>query len=169
MNIIENHIFTLEECKNHMLDSAAKMANDFNIDITDDDVFEVNSFDSCVDDDYQWHMCNVIQFKASEIIGDKEKELDKSDSAGLNDDIHKYSDEVYKELKSIYEPLPMYGCATNYAETSLGEVIEDIDARPKYEVFKELCNYHGIAPSTVEYLYESIWGKPKDKTVGYFL
>lgn len=30
-------------------------------------------------------------------------------------------------------------------------------------------NYHGIAPSTVEYLYESIWGKPKDKTVGYFL
>lgn len=66
-------IGTLEECKNHMLDSAAKMANDFNIDITDDDVFEVNSFDSCVDDDYQWHMCNVIQFKASEIIGDKEK------------------------------------------------------------------------------------------------
>ena len=63
----------------------------------------------------------------------------------------------------------MYGCATNYAETSLGEVIEDIDARPKYEVFKELCNYHGIAPSTVEYLYESIWGKPKDKTFGYFL
>lgn len=56
-------IGTLEECKNHMLDSAAKMANDFNIDITDDDVFEVNSFDSCVDDDYQWHMCNVIQFK----------------------------------------------------------------------------------------------------------
>lgn len=162
-------IGTLEECRNHMLDSTAKMANDFNIDITDDDVFEVNSFDSCVDDDCQWHMCNVIQFKASEIIGDKEKELDKSDSAGLNDDIHKYSDEVYKELKSIYEPLPMYGCAPNYAETSLGEVIEDIDTRPKYDVFKELCNYHGIAPSTVEYLYESIWGKPKDKTVGYFL
>ena len=162
-------IGTLEECRNQMLDSAAKMANDFNIDITDDDVFEVNSFDSCVDDDCQWHMCNVIQFKASEIIGYKEKELDKSDSAGLNDDIHKYSDEVYKELKSIYEPLPMYGCAPNYAETSLGEVIEDIDTRPKYDVFKELCNYHGIAPSTVEYLYESIWGKPKDKTVGYFL
>lgn len=159
----------LEECKNHMLDSTAKMANDYDIDITNDDIFEVNSFDSCIDDDYQWHMNNIILFKASEIIGDKEKELDKSDSAGLNDDIHKYSDEVYKELKSIYEPLPMYGCATNYAETSLGEVIEDIDARPKYEVFKELCNYHGIAPSTVEYLYESIWGKPKDKTVGYFL
>ena len=41
------------------------------------------------------------------------------------------------------------------------------DQNMKY--LKELCNYHGIAPSTVEYLYESIWGKPKDKTVGYFL
>ena len=29
---------------NHMLDSTAKMANDYDIDITNDDIFEVNSF-----------------------------------------------------------------------------------------------------------------------------
>ena len=166
-------IGTLEECKNHMLDSTAKMANDYDIDITNDDIFEVNSFDSCIDDDYQWHMNNIIQFKVDK-HENKEAESKEAGTTILtseesNNNAHKYSDEVYKELKSMYEPLPMYGCAPNYAETSLGEVIEDIDTRPKYDVFKELCNYHGIAPSTVEYLYESIWGKPKDKTVGYFL
>lgn len=70
-------IGTLEECRNHMLDSTAKMANDFNIDITDDDIFEVNSFDSCIDDDYQWHMNNIILFKADEIIQDEKKSLKK--------------------------------------------------------------------------------------------
>lgn len=173
-------IGTLEECKNHMLDSTAKMANDFNIDITDDDVFEVNSFDSCVDDDYQWHMNNIILFKADEIIQDEKKESKETEpeetgatiltSEESNNNGHKYSDEIYEELKDyMYGPIPGYGVTSDYVETSLEEIIEDIDARPKYEVFKELCNYHGIAPSTVEYLYESIWGKPKDKTVGYFL
>ena len=65
-------------------------------------------------------------------------------------------DEVYKELKSMYEPLPMYSCSLSHVETSLEEVIKDIDASPKHEIFKNLCNCHGIAPSTVEYLYESI-------------
>lgn len=173
-------IGTLEECRNQMLDSAAKMANDFNIDITDDDVFEVNSFDSCIDDDYQWHMNNIILFKADEIIQDEKKESKETEpeetgatiltSEESNNNGHKYSDEIYEELKDyMYGPIPGYGVTSDYVETSLEEIIEDIDARPKYEVFKELCNYHGIAPSTVEYLYESIWGKPKDKTVGYFL
>lgn len=173
-------IGTLEECKNHMLDSTAKMANDFNIDITDDDIFEVNSFDSCIDDDYQWHMNNIILFKADEIIQDEKKESKETEpeetgatiltSEESNNNGHKYSDEIYEELKDyMYGPIPGYGVTSDYVETSLEEIIEDIDARPKYEVFKELCNYHGIAPSTVEYLYESIWGKPKDKTVGYFL
>lgn len=93
-------------------------------------------------------------------------EVNKEES---NNNAHKYSDEVYKELKSMYEPLPMYSCSLSHVETSLEEVIKDIDASPKHEIFKNLCNCHGIAPSTVEYLYESIWGKPKDKTVGYFL
>lgn len=165
-------IGTLEECKNHMLDSTAKMANDYDIDITNDDIFEVNSFDSCVDDDIQWHMCDIIQFKVNEIMqNDEEKtKSDKSDSAELNKNVHKYDAEIYEELRDyMYGPIPGYGSSSNHVETSLEEIIEDIDARPKYEVFKELCNYHGIAPSTVEYLYESIWGKPKDKTVGYFL
>ena len=173
-------IGTLEECRNHMLDSTAKMANDFNIDITDDDIFEVNSFDSCIDDDYQWHMNNIILFKADEIIQDEKKESKETEpeetgatiltSEESNNNGHKYSDEIYEELKDyMYGPIPGYGVTSDYVETSLEEIIEDIDARPKYEVFKELCNYHGIAPSTVEYLYESIWGKPKDKTVGYFL
>lgn len=146
-----------------VLDSTAKMANDYDIDITNDDIFEVNSFDSCIDDDYQWHMNNIIQFKVDK-LENKEAESEES-----NNNAHKYSDEVYKELKSMYEPLPMYSCSLSHVETSLEEVIKDIDASPKHEIFKNLCNCHGIAPSTVEYLYESIWGKPKDKTVGYFL
>lgn len=172
-------IGTLEECKNHMLDSTAKMANDYDIDITNDDIFEVNSFDSCIDDDYQWHMNNIILFKADEIIRRKKesKETEPEETGATiltseesNNNGHKYSDEIYEELKDyMYGPIPEYGVTSDYVETSLEEIIEDIDARPKYEVFKELCNYHGIAPSTVEYLYESIWGKPKDKTVGYFL
>lgn len=173
-------IGTLEECKNHMLDSTAKMANDYDIGITNDDIFEVNSFDSCIDDDYQWHMNNIILFKADEIIQDEKKESKETEpeetgatiltSEESNNNGHKYSDEIYEELKDyMYGPIPGYGVTSDYVETSLEEIIEDIDARPKYEVFKELCNYHGIAPSTVEYLYESIWGKPKDKTVGYFL
>lgn len=173
-------IGTLEECRNHMLDSTAKMANDHDIDITNDDIFEVNSFDSCIDDDYQWHMNNIILFKADEIIQDEKKESKETEpeetgatiltSEESNNNGHKYSDEIYEELKDyMYGPILGYGVTSDYVETSLEEIIEDIDARPKYEVFKELCNYHGIAPSTVEYLYESIWGKPKDKTVGYFL
>ena len=167
-------IGTLEECKNHMLDSTAKMANDYDIDITNDDIFEVNSFDSCIDDDYQWHMNNIIQFKVDK-LENKEAESKEAGTTLLtseesNNNGHKYSDEIYEELKDyMYGPIPGYGVTSDYVETSLEEIIEDIDARPKYEVFKELCNYHGIAPSTVEYLYESIWGKPKDKTVGYFL
>lgn len=167
-------IGTLEECKNHMLDSTAKMANDYDIDITNDDIFEVNSFDSCIDDDYQWHMNNIIQFKVDK-LENKEAESKEAGTTILtseesNNNGHKYSDEIYEELKDyMYGPIPGYGVTFDYVETSLEEIIEDIDARPKYEVFKELCNYHGIAPSTVEYLYESIWGKPKDKTVGYFL
>lgn len=165
-------IGTLEECKNHMLDSTAKMANDYDIDITNDDIFEVNSFDSCVDDDIQWHMCDIIQFKVNEIMqNDEEKtKSDKSDSAELNKNVHKYDAEIYEELRDyMYGPIPGYGSSSDHVETSLEEIIKDIDASPKHEIFKNLCNYHGIAPSTVEYLYESIWGKPKDKTVGYFL
>ena len=165
-------IGTLEECRNQMLDSAAKMANDYDIDITNDDIFEVNSFDSCVDDDIQWHMCDIIQFKVNEIMqNDEEKtKSDKSDSAELNKNVHKYDAEIYEELRDyMYGPIPGYGSSSDHVETSLEEIIKDIDASPKHEIFKNLCNYHGIAPSTVEYLYESIWGKPKDKTVGYFL
>lgn len=165
-------IGTLEECKNHMLDSTAKMANDYDIDITNDDIFEVNSFDSCVDDDIQWHMCDIIQFKVNKIMqNDEEKtKSDKSDSAELNKNVHKYDAEIYEELRDyMYGPIPGYGSSSDHVETSLEEIIKDIDASPKHEIFKNLCNYHGIAPSTVEYLYESIWGKPKDKTVGYFL
>ena len=165
-------IGTLEECKNHMLDSTAKMANDYDIDITNDDIFEVNSFDSCIDDDIQWHMCDIIQFKVNEIMqNDEEKtKSDKSDSAELNKNVHKYDAEIYEELRDyMYGPIPGYGSSSDHVETSLEEIIKDIDASPKHEIFKNLCNYHGIAPSTVEYLYESIWGKPKDKTVGYFL
>lgn len=165
-------IGTLEECKNHMLDSTAKMANDLDIDITNDDIFEVNSFDSCIDDDYQWHMNNIIQFKADEIMqNDEEKtESDKSEPTESNNDVHKYDAKIYEELRDyMYGPILGYGVTSDYAETSLEEAIENIDASPKHEIFKNLCNYHGIAPSTVEYLYESIWGKPKDKTVGYFL
>lgn len=165
-------IGTFEECRNQMLDSAAQTANDFDIDITNDDVFEVNEGDSCVDTGEEWHMCNVVQFKVNEIMqNDEEKtKSDKSDSAELNKNVHKYDAEIYEELRDyMYGSIPGYGSSSDHVETSLEEIIKDIDASPKHEIFKNLCNYHGIAPSTVEYLYESIWGKPKDKTVGYFL
>ena len=173
-------IGTLEECKNHMLVSTAKMANDYDIDITNNDIFEVNSFDSCIDDDYQWHMNNIIQFKANEIMQDEEDKSEETapeenktailTSDEPNNNSHKYDDEIYEELKDyMYGSLPGYGFNPNYVGIPLEEAIKDIDARPKHEIFKNLCHYHGIAPSTVEYLYESIWGKPKDKTVGYFL
>lgn len=165
-------IGTFEECRNQMLDSAAQTANDFDIDITNDDVFEVNEGDSCVDTGEEWHMCNVVQFKVNEIMqNDEEKtKSDKSDSAELNKNVHKYDTEIYEELRDyMYGSIPGYGSSSDHVETSLEEIIKDIDASPKHEIFKNLCNYHGIAPSTVEYLYESIWGKPKDKTVGYFL
>lgn len=165
-------IGTFEECRNQMLDSAAQTANDFDIDITDDDVFEVNEGDSCVDTGEEWHMCNVVQFKVNEIMqNDEEKtKSDKSDSAELNKNVHKYDAEIYEELRDyMYGSIPGYGSSSDHVETSLEEIIKDIDASPKHEIFKNLCNCHGIAPSTVEYLYESIWGKPKDKTVGYFL
>ena len=51
-----------------MLDSTARIANDYDIDITDDYVFEVNLFDSCVDDGCQWHMHDIIRFKVGDII-----------------------------------------------------------------------------------------------------
>ena len=41
---------------------------DYDIDIIDDDVFEVNLFDSCIDDGCQWHMHDIIQFKVNEIM-----------------------------------------------------------------------------------------------------
>lgn len=106
-------------------------------------------------------MNNIILFKADEIIQDEKKESKETEpeetgatiltSEESNNNGHKYSDEIYEELKDyMYGPIPGYGVTSDYVETSLEEIIEDIDARPKYEVFKELCNYHGIAPSTVE-------------------
>ena len=32
----------------------------------------------------------------------------------------------------MYGPIPGYGVTSDYVETSLEEIIEDIDARPKY-------------------------------------
>ena len=44
-----------------------KIANDYDIGITDDDVFEVSLF-SCINDGCQWHMHDIIQFKVGDII-----------------------------------------------------------------------------------------------------
>ena len=60
-------IGTLEECQNQMLDATAKIANDYDIDITDVDLFDVNEYDSCIDTGDEWKMHNVIQFNESEI------------------------------------------------------------------------------------------------------
>lgn len=60
-------IGTLEECQNQMLDATAKIANDYDIDITDVDLFDVNEYDSCIDTEDEWKMHNVIQFNESEI------------------------------------------------------------------------------------------------------
>lgn len=60
-------IGTLEECQNQMLDATAKIANYYDIDITDVDLFDVNEYDSCIDTGDEWKMHNVIQFNESEI------------------------------------------------------------------------------------------------------
>lgn len=172
-------IGSLEECQKQMKKSAIQSAEDFDVNMNDSGFFEITDRNSCVDIDIEWHMCDIIQFKASEICRatiKNVKKLDPNESVTTvseeksNNNDHKYDDEIYEELKDyMYGPLPEYGFNPDHVETSLEEAIKDIDSRPKHEIFKNLCNCHGIAPSTVEYLYESIWGKPKDKTVGYFL
>lgn len=67
VNFHVEKVGTLEECQNQMLDATAKIANDYDIDITDEDVFEVNEGDSCIDTEDEWKMYNIIQFNKSEI------------------------------------------------------------------------------------------------------
>lgn len=71
VNFYVEKIGTLEECQNQMLDSTAKIANDYDIDITDIDAFDVNEYDSCIDTEDEWKMYNIIQFNKSEINGGK--------------------------------------------------------------------------------------------------
>lgn len=71
VNFYVEKIGTLEECQNQMLDATAKIANDYDIDITDIDAFDVNEYDSCIDTEDEWKMYNIIQFNKSEINGGK--------------------------------------------------------------------------------------------------
>lgn len=87
-----------------MLDSTAKMANDYDIDITNDDIFEVNSFDSCIDDDYQWHMNNIILFKADEIIRRKKesKETEPEETGATILTSEESNNNGHKRAKRLY-------------------------------------------------------------------
>lgn len=147
-------IGTFEECRNQMLDSAAQTANDFDIDITNDDVFEVNEDDSCVDTGEEWHMCNVVQFNLNDIQDEQDKQ--------------KYDENVYRDMEEICSPIYPNPVHTK-TEKITDDFIKEVDKMESHEVFKELCEYHGVTPGLVEYLYESVYGRPKEKTKGCYI
>lgn len=147
-------IGTFEECRNQMLDSAAQTANDFDIDITNDDVFEVNEGDSCVNTGEEWHICNVVQFNLNDIQDEQDKQ--------------KYDENVYRDMEEICSPIYPNPVHTK-TEKITDDFIKEVDKMESHEVFKELCEYHGVTPGLVEYLYESVYGRPKEKTKGCYI
>ena len=137
-----------------MLDSAAQTANDFDIDITNDDVFEVNEGDSCVNTGEEWHICNVVQFNLNDIQDEQDKQ--------------KYDENVYRDMEEICSPIYPNPVHTK-TEKITDDFIKEVDKMESHEVFKELCEYHGVTPGLVEYLYESVYGRPKEKTKGCYI
>lgn len=68
-------IGTLEECQEQMKKSATQSVELYCVDMKLDniDFFNITDRNSCVDIDTEWHMCDVIQFKADEIMQGEEK------------------------------------------------------------------------------------------------
>lgn len=145
---------TQEDCQRKMTDSATEIAKDFNVDVNDDSVFEVNEFDSCVDIDDEWQMWNIIQFH----LRQKKRSTHKS----------KYNENVYRDLKEICSPIYNIPGKRNGEYFDECKFIAEVDNIDPNEIFKMLCEYHGVSPSLVEVLYESIYGKSKEKTTGFY-
>lgn len=74
----------------------------------------------------------------------------------------KYSKEVHDAMYDYYEE-------DLNDKTDRQELISTVDSLDKYELFQRLCNWNGIAPSKVEYLYELFFGKGENKDeIGFF-
>ena len=73
----------------------------------------------------------------------------------------KYKKEIYETMKEIY------GEFLNDKDDE-NELIEMVDSYEPHELFKDLCEWHGLRPSLVEHVYEMFYGKGKDKVFGWF-
>lgn len=68
----------------------------------------------------------------------------------------RYKEEVYIAMKEPYEMFLDDG-------DSRDELIEMVDSLEPHELFGDLCDWHGVRTSLVEFIYETIYGKGTDK------
>lgn len=80
----------------------------------------------------------------------------KKDKSAKTDEKLKYSNEVYDKMYDYYED-----CLNDKNDRQ--ELIETVDSIEPHELFKRLCNWLGTNASTVEFVYESIYGKGQRK------
>ena len=99
-------------------------------------------------------MCNVVQFNLNDIQDEQDKQ--------------KYDENVYRDMEEICSPIYPNSVHTK-TEKITDDFIKEVDKMESHEVFKELCEYHGVTPGLVEYLYESVYGRPKEKTKGCYI
>lgn len=73
----------------------------------------------------------------------------------------KYTNEVYDAMKPVYEEFLD-------DKNDKKELIELVDEYDKYTLFHDLCEWHGMKPTLVEHVYETCYGRPENKTKGFF-
>lgn len=90
-----------------------------------------------------------------------DREIEKS-VLGLGKEKAKYDDVIYEVMK---EPYKQFLNDKNSKE----ELVEMVDSFDIYNLFKDLCEWHGVQPSLVEELYEIFYGKGETKgNLGWF-
>lgn len=68
----------------------------------------------------------------------------------------KYQEKIYNAMKAVYEDI----LNDKNDENELVELVNSIE---RHELFKDLCQYHGVQPSLVEYTYETLYGQGENK------
>lgn len=68
----------------------------------------------------------------------------------------KYQENVYDTMKKVY------GDILN-DRNDKDELMKLVDGIEMHELFKDLCQYHGMQPSLVEHVYETLYGEGKNK------
>lgn len=64
----------------------------------------------------------------------------------------KYKQDIYKAMKPIYEEY-----LTDKNDEN--ELVEMVDSYEIHDLFKDMCEWHGVSPALVEHLYETFYGK----------